>query len=91
MLNEVGMPKGVMNIVHGGFDTTKMICEHPDIKAISFVGGNNAGEYIYQNGAKTNKRLQMNMGAKNHGVVLPDCDREEAINALVSASQGAAG
>lgn len=57
LLNDVGVPKGVVNLVNGGFDTVKHICEHPDIKAISFVGGNNAGDYIYANGAKNFKRM----------------------------------
>ena len=51
------------------------ICDHPDIKAISFVGSNQAGEYIYDRGTKTGKRVQSNMGAKNHGVVLPDANK----------------
>ena len=51
------------------------VCDHPDIKAISFVGSNQAGEYIYDRGTKTGKRVQSNMGAKNHGVVLPDANK----------------
>jgi malonate-semialdehyde dehydrogenase (acetylating)/methylmalonate-semialdehyde dehydrogenase len=51
-MQEIGLPKGVFNIVNGGFDTVKHICDHPDIKAISFVGGNSAGEYIHVNGSK---------------------------------------
>lgn len=57
LLHETKLPPGVVNIVQGSFETTKKICHHPDIKAISFVGGNQAGEYIYQNGAKTHKRM----------------------------------
>lgn len=56
-MKEIGIPKGVFNIAHGGFETVKHICEHPDIKAISFVGGNNAGEYIHVNGNKNGKRV----------------------------------
>ncbi len=91
LVQEIGVPKGVLNIVHGGFDTVRMITEHEKIRAVSFVGGNQAGDYIYSNGAKTHKRMQINMGAKNHCVVLPDADREDTINALVSASFGATG
>lgn len=75
LLNEIHLPKGVVNIVHGGFDTVKQICTHPKIKAISFVGSNRAGEYIYKTGSENGKRVQSNMGAKNHGVILPDADK----------------
>ncbi len=91
LVKEIGLPKGVFNVVQGGFDTTKQICEHPDIKAISFVGGNQAGEYIYTEGAKRGKRMQCNMGAKNHGIIMPDADKEDALNALVNAAFGASG
>jgi malonate-semialdehyde dehydrogenase (acetylating)/methylmalonate-semialdehyde dehydrogenase len=90
-LKEVGVPDGVVNFVHGGRETVTSICTHPDIKAISFVGGNKAGEYIYETGAKHGKRVQANLGAKNHAVILPDADREETINALVSAAFGSSG
>lgn len=88
---EIGLPKGVVNIVHGGFETTKQLCVHPQIKALSFVGGNKAGEYIYETGAKHGKRVQANMGAKNHGIVMPDADKEDALNALTNAAFGASG
>jgi len=88
---EAGFPAGVLNVVHGGKDTVDMICKHPDIRAISFVGGNEAGTYIHQTGSHHGKRVQSNMGAKNHAVVLPDADREDTINALISSVFGAAG
>jgi len=91
MMNEVGIPKGVFNLVHGGSQTVTNICTHPDIKAISFVGGNNAGEYIWKTGTANGKRVQSNMGAKNHAVVMPDADKEDTINSLVSASFGSSG
>ena len=91
LTQEINLPKGVFNVVHGGFETTQQICQHPDIKAISFVGGNRAGEYIYEEGAKHGKRMQCNMGAKNHGVIMPDADKEDALNALVNAAFGASG
>jgi malonate-semialdehyde dehydrogenase (acetylating)/methylmalonate-semialdehyde dehydrogenase len=91
LLKEVGVPDGVVNFVHGGRDTVTSICTHPDIKAISFVGGNKAGEYIYETGAKHGKRVQANLGAKNHAVILPDADREETVNSLVSAGFGSSG
>jgi malonate-semialdehyde dehydrogenase (acetylating) / methylmalonate-semialdehyde dehydrogenase len=90
-LQEVGLPKGVFNIVNGGFDTVKQICSHKDIKAISFVGGNNAGEYIYTEGSKNGKRVQANLAAKNHCLIMPDAEPEEAINQLVGAGFGASG
>jgi malonate-semialdehyde dehydrogenase (acetylating)/methylmalonate-semialdehyde dehydrogenase len=91
LLHDVKIPKGVVNFVHGGHDTVNNILEHPAIRAVSFVGSNQAGEYIYEKGAKNGKRVQSNMGAKNHGVVLPDADKEEALNALTGAAFGATG
>lgn len=88
---EAGFPAGVLNVVHGGKETVDFICQHPDIKAISFVGGNEAGIYIHQQGSHYGKRVQSNMGAKNHAVVLPDADKEDALNALVSSVFGASG
>ena len=91
LLQEINLPAGVVNIVQGGFETTQQIVKHPDIKAVSFVGGNMAGEYIYEEAAKTGKRAQCNMGAKNHAIVMPDADKEDALNAIVNASFGASG
>ncbi|KAJ3613261.1 hypothetical protein NHX12_019511 [Muraenolepis orangiensis] len=67
------------------------ICDNPAIKAISFVGSNQAGEYIYERGSRNGKRVQSNMGAKNHGVVMPDANKENTLNQLVGAAFGAAG
>lgn len=80
-----------MNVVHGGADTVKQICEHPDIKAVSFVGGNGAGEYIYKTASAHGKRAQVNMGAKNHGIIMPDADKNDTINAIIGACFGSAG
>lgn len=91
LANEINLPKGVLNVVNGGFETTDQICKHPDIKAVSFVGGNGAGEYVYKTGTEHGKRVQSNMGAKNHCIVMPDCDKEDAMNALVNATFGASG
>lgn len=91
LTQEIGLPKGVFNVVHGGFETTQQICKHEDIKAISFVGGNMAGEYIYKTAAEHGKRAQCNMGAKNHAIIMPDCDKEDALNNLVGAAFGASG
>ena len=91
LLEKSGVPKGVVNVVNGGKDTVTHICQHPDIKAISFVGSNTAGEYIFTEGSKHGKRVQSNMGAKNHCVVLPDADKEDCLNALIGATFGSTG
>ena len=91
LLQETGLPEGVVNVVHGGAPTVNNIIDHKAIKAISFVGGNAAGEYIYNNGGKAGKRVQSNMQAKNHAVVLPDADKEDALNAIAGAGFGATG
>ena len=91
LLNEINLPKGVCNIVHGGFETVKAICEPNPIRAVSFVGGNRAGEYIHENASRNGKRCQINMAAKNHAIIMPDADREETLNALVGAAFGATG
>ncbi|WP_063896744.1 CoA-acylating methylmalonate-semialdehyde dehydrogenase, partial [Burkholderia vietnamiensis] len=88
---EAGVPKGVLNVVHGGKDVVDRLCTHPDIKAISFVGSTRVGTHVYNLGSQHGKRVQSMMGAKNHAVVLPDAHREQTINALVGAGFGAAG
>ena len=91
LLKQSGVPDGVVNVVQGGKDTVTDICTHPDIKAISFVGGNQAGEYIYKTASQTGKRVQSNMGAKNHAIIMPDADKEDAINSLIGACFGSTG
>uniref|UniRef100_A0A8C9VAL7 Methylmalonate-semialdehyde/malonate-semialdehyde dehydrogenase [acylating], mitochondrial n=1 Tax=Scleropages formosus TaxID=113540 RepID=A0A8C9VAL7_SCLFO len=91
MLQDAGAPDGTLNIIHGQHEAVNFICDHPAIKAISFVGSNQAGEYIYERGSKNGKRVQSNMGAKNHGVVMPDANKENTLNQLVGAAFGAAG
>lgn len=91
LAQKAGLPDGVLNVVHGGKETVDGICHHKDIEAISFVGSNQAGEYIFAQGTATGKRVQANLGAKNHAVVLPDADREATVKALVGAGFGAAG
>ncbi|MES1916573.1 MAG: hypothetical protein MHM6MM_008388 [Cercozoa sp. M6MM] len=91
LLHEAGMPAGVVNIVHGGVDTVNFLCDAPEVRAISFVGGNAAGQHIHARGTANGKRVQSNMGAKNHGVIMPDAHPEAAANALVGAAFGAAG
>lgn len=91
LMKEVGLPDGVLNVIHGDHDTVNFICDAPEIKAISFVGGNEAGEHIFDRGTKNGKRVQANLGAKNHAVILPDADREQVVGALAGAAFGAAG
>ena len=78
-------------MIHGAHDAVTFICDNPDIRAISFVGSDQAGQYIYERGAKSGKRVQSNMGAKNHGVIMPDANKEATLNALTGAAFGAAG
>ena len=91
LLKESGVPDGVVNVVQGGKDTVTQICTHDDIRAVSFVGANTAGEYIYKTASAHGKRAQVNMGAKNHAIVMPDAEKEDAINALVGACFGSSG
>merc|ERR1712077_94834 len=91
LLKEAGLPDGVVNVIHGQHDTVNFICDHPDIRAVSFVGGDAAGKHIYERGSSNGKRVQCNMGAKNHGVIMPDANKEYTINQLVGAAFGAAG
>lgn len=91
LAQEAGLPDGVLNIVHGTHDCVNYICDDPRIKAISFVGGNAAGEHIHDRGTKNGKKVQANMGAKNHATILPDANKEATLNALAGAAFGAAG
>eukprot|EP00262_Sarcandra_glabra_P017275 TRINITY_DN5863_c0_g1_i1.p1 TRINITY_DN5863_c0_g1~~TRINITY_DN5863_c0_g1_i1.p1 ORF type:complete len:538 (+),score=96.77 TRINITY_DN5863_c0_g1_i1:39-1652(+) len=88
---EAGLPDGVLNIVHGTNTVVNNICDDDDIKAISFVGSNAAGMHIYARAAAKGKRIQSNMGAKNHAVIMPDASMDATLNALVAAGFGAAG
>jgi len=91
LLQEAGLPDGVLNIVHGGVDCVNFITDEPRIRAISFVGSNQAGEYIHDRGTKHGKRVQANLGAKNHATIMPDANKEATLNALCGAAFGAAG
>lgn len=91
LARSAGFPDGVMNIVHGSARTVDFIIDEPTVKAISFVGSNKAGEYIFTRGSANGKRVQANLGAKNHAALLPDCDKNHALNAIAGAAYGAAG
>jgi malonate-semialdehyde dehydrogenase (acetylating) / methylmalonate-semialdehyde dehydrogenase len=88
---EAGLPPGVLNVVHGGPDIANGLCEHPDVKAVSFIGSTRVGTEIYNRASQAGKRCQSMMGAKNHCVILPDADPDVALNQLLGASFGAAG
>ena len=88
---EAGLPEGVLNVVHGDKEAVDAILDHPDIKAVSFVGSTPIAEYVYQRGTKAGKRVQALGGAKNHMVILPDADMDQAADALMGAGYGSAG
>jgi len=88
---EAGLPDGVWNVVHGDKEAVDALLEHPDVPAISFVGSTPVGEYIYQHGSAHNKRVQAFCGAKNHMVIMPDADLDQAADALIGAGYGSAG
>ncbi|WP_200953982.1 CoA-acylating methylmalonate-semialdehyde dehydrogenase [Massilia sp. Root351] len=88
---QAGIPSGVLNVVHGGEAAVNAICDHPDIKAVSFVGSTKVGTHVYHRASQTGKRVQCMMGAKNHAIVLPDANKQQALNNLLGAAFGAAG
>jgi len=91
LLKEAGVPDGVFNVVHGDKIAVDAILEHPEIKAVSFVGSTPIAKYVYENATKHGKRAQALGGAKNHMIVLPDADVDMAADAAVSAAYGSAG
>ncbi|WP_044874519.1 CoA-acylating methylmalonate-semialdehyde dehydrogenase [Pseudomonas sp. LFM046] len=88
---EAGVPKGVLNVIHGGADAVNLICDHPDIKAVSFVGSTKVGTHVYNRASLNGKRVQCMMGAKNHAIILPDAHKQQTLNNLAGAAFGAAG
>jgi malonate-semialdehyde dehydrogenase (acetylating) / methylmalonate-semialdehyde dehydrogenase len=91
IFEDAGLPKGVFQVVHGDKEAVDAILEHPDIKAVGFVGSSDIAHYIYSNAAAHGKRAQCFGGAKNHMIVMPDADLDQVVNALVGASYGSAG
>jgi len=91
LMIEAGLPEGVLNVVHGDKDIVNAILEHPDIKAVSFVGSSDIAQYVYGKGAAHGKRVQCMGGAKNHGLVLPDADLDRAVVDIIGAAYGSAG
>ena len=91
LLKEAGLPDGVFNVVQGDKDAVDALLEHPDVKAISFVGSTTIAQKIYETGARHGKRVQALGGAKNHMVVMPDADLDQAVDALIGSAFGSAG
>ena len=91
LFSEAGLPNGVLNVVNGDKEVVDSILINKDIKAVSFVGSTPIAKYIYENAAKNEKRVQALGGAKNHCVVMPDCDMDQAVNGLMGAAYGSAG
>jgi len=91
LFKEAGLPEGVLNVVHGGKDAVDAILDHKDVQAVSFVGSTPVAEYIYSRGCAAGKRVQALGGAKNHMIILPDADIDQAADALMGAGFGSAG
>ncbi|MBS8270821.1 methylmalonate-semialdehyde dehydrogenase (CoA acylating) [Halomonas litopenaei] len=91
LLEEAGLPQGIMNVVQGGRETVEALLDAPEVKAVSFVGSTPIAETIYRRGAESGKRVQALGGAKNHAVVLADADIDNAANTLMGAAYGSAG
>ncbi len=91
LLRQAGLPDGVFNVVQGDKEAVDALLSHPDVQALSFVGSTPIAEYIYTEGTRHGKRVQALGGAKNHLVVMPDADLDQAVDALIGAAYGSAG
>ncbi|KTS76838.1 methylmalonate-semialdehyde dehydrogenase [Pseudomonas oryzihabitans] len=91
LLKQAGLPDGVFNVVQGDKVAVDALLQHPDVEAISFVGSTPIAEYIHQEGTRRGKRVQALGGAKNHMIVMPDADLDQAADALIGAGYGSAG
>lgn len=88
---EAGLPEGILNVVNGDKEAVDTILTDPRVRAIGFVGSSDIAQYIYATGAAHNKRVQCFGGAKNHMIVMPDADMDQAVDALIGAGYGSAG
>ncbi|MDM5154882.1 CoA-acylating methylmalonate-semialdehyde dehydrogenase [Bacillus sp. DX1.1] len=88
---EAGFPKGVLNLVQGGKDVVNSILENKDIQAVSFVGSEPVAKYVYETGTKHGKRVQALAGAKNHAVVMPDCNLEKTVQGIIGSAFASSG
>ncbi|MGQ0662397.1 MAG: CoA-acylating methylmalonate-semialdehyde dehydrogenase [Pseudomonadota bacterium] len=91
LAKEAGFPDGVLNVVNGDKEAVDALLTDPGVAAVSFVGSAAVGEYVYRTGCAHGKRVQALCGAKNHMVVMPDADFDQAIDALMGAGYGSAG
>jgi malonate-semialdehyde dehydrogenase (acetylating)/methylmalonate-semialdehyde dehydrogenase len=91
LMQEAGLPDGILQVVHGDKEMVDAILDEPDIKAVSFVGSSDIAQYIYSRGTANGKRVQAFGGAKNHGIVMPDADLDQVVNDLAGAAFGSAG
>ena len=91
LLEQAGLPKGVLNIVHGGRECVDALLTHPKVKAISFVGSTPIARYIYETGTTHGKRVQSNGGAKNYVLIMPDADVDNSVRGVIEAAFGCAG
>src|SRR3546814_11677891 len=91
LMLEAGLPAGILNVVHGDKEMVDAILDHPEIKAVSFVGSSDIAHYVYQRGVAAGKRVQAMGGAKNHGIVMPDADLDQGVNEIGRESCGARG
>jgi malonate-semialdehyde dehydrogenase (acetylating)/methylmalonate-semialdehyde dehydrogenase len=91
LMLEAGLPEGILQVVQGDKVMVDAILDHPDIRAVSFVGSSDIAHYVYQRGVAAGKRVQAMGGAKNHGIVMPDADLDQVVNDLAGAAFGSAG
>ena len=91
LMSEAGLPDGILQVIHGDKEMVDALLDHPEVKAISFVGSSDIAQYIYSRGTANGKRVQAFGGAKNHGIVMPDADLDQVVNDLTGAAFGSAG
>ena len=91
LMLEAGLPEGVLNVVNGDKVAVDAILTHPDVKAVSFVGSSDIAQYVYSTGTAHGKRVQAMGGAKNHGIIMPDANMDQAVKDIVGAAYGSAG
>ena len=91
LAHEAGVPPGIVNVVHGSQDVGEAITDHPDVKAVTFIGSTDVAKAVYARGAGNGKRVQCMGGAKNHGVILPDADLDQAVADILAGAFGSAG
>ncbi|HEY0235983.1 MAG TPA: CoA-acylating methylmalonate-semialdehyde dehydrogenase [Afipia sp.] len=91
LMIEAGLPPGILNVVNGDKESVDAILEDPDIRAVGFVGSSSIAQYIYERSAMNGKRAQCFGGAKNHAIIMPDADLDQAVDALIGAGYGSAG